>query len=398
MRIEIPGEALYIIDMLEDGGYEAYVVGGCVRDSLRGIIPKDWDICTNALPGQTAELFRQCRLIETGLAHGTLTLMLSGMPFEVTTYRIDGKYSDYRRPDEVGFTSDLKEDLARRDFTINAMAYSPKHGLVDFFGGPMDLKEGVIKCVGDPDRRFHEDALRIMRALRFASVLGFSIEGDTSNAMLKNKALLKNIAVERIAGELNKLIAGINVRTVLADHLPVIVELIPELAQVCILESIESAPADAALRLAMLFSGIPQISADMAKEILMRLKYDNKTVETVTVLVSCFDAEIKPCAEDIKRWLNKIGEGRLRQLLEIRAAGHDELKSLIDEVIDQNQCYSLKDLAVNGSDLIKIGMSEGERVGAALNKLLNMVIDGEAENDKISLLEAAKRVIINSEK
>jgi len=218
--MKIPEEVQYIINTLENNGCEAYAVGGCVRDSLLGKEPKDWDICTPALPEHTMKFFAGHKIIETGLRHGTITLRINHNSFEVTTYRIDGVYSDNRHPDKVEFANDLKEDLSRRDFTINAMAYNPKTGIVDFFGGAKDLEYGIIKCVGDANKRFQEDALRIMRALRLASVLGFSISSDTSKAILENKSLLKNIAVERIAAELNKLIVGNNVRNILLSISP----------------------------------------------------------------------------------------------------------------------------------------------------------------------------------
>ena len=211
-NITIPGEVQYIINTFAASSSEAYIVGGCVRDSVLGKNPTDWDICTPALPERTMELFKDHHIIKTGLRHGTITLILNHKPFEITTYRIDGAYTDNRRPDNVEFVSSLKEDLSRRDFTINAMAYNPSEGIIDFFGGIEDLKNGIIRCVGDPDRRFEEDALRIMRALRFAAVLGFSVHKKTREAVLRNKARLSNIAAERIAAELNKAIIAEGVK------------------------------------------------------------------------------------------------------------------------------------------------------------------------------------------
>ena len=398
MNIKVPDEALYIINTLESNGYEAFAVGGCVRDSLLGTEPKDWDICTPALPGQTAEMFRQFRVVETGLKHGTLTLVISGRPFEVTTYRADGVYSDGRRPDDVEFVKTIKEDLSRRDFTINAIAFSPKRGTADFFGGLNDLRDGVIKCVGDPGERFREDALRIMRALRFASALGFSIDGDTSRAMHDCRGLLKNISAERIAAEMNGLVAGKNAGAVMTEHLQVLAEVIPELAAARILKGFDDAPVDTALRLAVLFLYIPQISADTARGILSRLKYDNGTIEAVTQLILYSGTDIRPQAGDVKRLLGDIGEKRLRQLIELKRAGLAGAVTLTDEIIGQKQCFSLKDMAVGGRDLIGIGIPEGAELGAVLNRLLGMVIDGQVENDGASLLEAAKHVIINGEK
>jgi len=442
MIIKIPNEVQYIIETLQKSGYEAYIVGGCVRDRILGKEPKDWDICTPSLPEQTMKCFAEHHIIETGLQHGTVTLMLNHIPFEITTYRIDGQYSDNRRPDKVEFVSSLKADLSRRDFTINAMAYNPNEGIVDYFGGMDDLNTGIIRCVGDAGQRFREDALRIMRALRFASVLSFSIEEDTSKAMLENKILLKNIAVERIASEINRMITGNGVSNILLKHLPVITEVIPEIAPMNGFEqnnsyhchdvlhhslfSIDHAPKNIVLRLAMLFHDIakpqcytesngighfyghPQVSSDMAKTILLRLKYDNDTIKDVTELVFYHDANIQPDIKHVKRWLNKIGEEKLRQLIEVKKADAmaqsvyyqkeklgtlDKISDLLNEIIEQQQCFSLKDLAVNGKDLLAVGFEEGVEIGAALNRLIEMVIDEQVENDKHELLRIAEKLL-----
>jgi len=421
MIIKIPNEVQYIIETLQKSGYEAYIVGGCVRDSILGKEPKDWDICTPSLPEQTMKCFAEYHIIETGLQHGTVTLMLNHIPFEITTYRIDGQYSDNRRPDKVEFVSSLKADLSRRDFTINAMAYNPNEGIVDFFGGMDDLNTGIIRCVGDAGQRFREDALRIMRALRFASVLSFSIEEDTSKAMLDNKNLFKNIAVERIANEINRMITGNGVSNILLKYLPVITEIIPEIAPMNGFEqnnsyhchdvlhhslfSIDHAPKNIVIRLAMLFH--PQVSSDMAKAILLRLKYDNDTIKDVTELVFYHDANIQPDIKHVKRWLNKIGEEKLRQLIEVKKADAmaqsvyyqkeklgtlDKISDVLNEIIEQRQCFSLKDLAVNGKDLLAVGFEEGVEIGAALNRLIEMVIDEQVENDKHELLRIAEKL------
>ena len=441
MNIKIPEEVQYILNTLEKNGYEAYAVGGCVRDSLLGKEPKDWDICTPALPGQIMKYFAGHTIIETGVRHGTITLRLNHQSFEITTYRIDGIYTDNRHPDKVEFANDLKEDLSRRDFTINAMAYNPKSGVVDFFGSSEDLNYGIIKCVGDAGKRFKEDALRIMRALRLASVLGFSISNDTSKAMFDNAKLLNNIAVERITTELNKLIVGNSARSALLKYIIIITEIIPEIAPTIgfeqnnpyhchdvlnhILFSVENALPDVPIRLAMLFHDIAkpecyteedgvghsyghqQASSDTAKKILLRLKYDNETIETVTQLILYHSADIQPQRKHIRRWLNKIGEKRLRQLIEVKRADAmaqaphvrrikiDELTDILiltDEIVKQQQCFSLKDLAINGSDLMVLGMARGVGIGAVLNQLVNMVIDEQIENDKIILLETAKKL------
>jgi tRNA nucleotidyltransferase (CCA-adding enzyme) len=321
------------------------------------------------------------------------------------------------------------------------MAYSPSRGLVDFFGGISDINSQTLRCVGDPDKRFREDALRIIRALRFASVLGFSIENETSTAIFRNGKLLGNIAAQRIASELNKMIAGVHAKEVLLSYTPIIKELIPEVAGIIgfeqvtphhhpdvwghTVESVVSVPADIALRLTMLlhdiakpncytemdsvghFHGHPQTGSDMAKKILSRLKYDNNTIETVTQLVLYHDADIQPERKHIKRWLNRIGEERLRQLLVIKRAdvlaraekyhkekiaALDEVELVLNEVMKQQQCFSLKDMAVTGRDLMAVGVPEGIMVGSILNQLLELVIDEEAENEKAHLIKIASEL------
>jgi tRNA nucleotidyltransferase (CCA-adding enzyme) len=438
---DAPAEVQYIISTLENNGHEAYAVGGCVRDSLLGNEPKDWDVCTSAQPALTMKCFESCHIIETGLKHGTITLMLNHKPFEITTYRVDGAYADNRRPDSVEFTGDLRKDLSRRDFTVNARAYNPGTGIVDFFNGAADLQRKIIRCVGDADKRFQEDALRIMRALRFASALNFSIEENTAAAIYGNKKLLRNIAAERIANELNRLIIGRNAGNILLDFSSVIYEIIPELKKTAgfqqnnpyhhldvwnhTVTSVLNAPADVALRLTMLFHDIakpgcytetdgtghfyghPQISADMAEEILLRLKYDNNTIKTVTQLILYHDTDIKPEKKDIKRWLRRIGEERFRQLIEVKRADAKaqsekynveklaalcEMQLVLNRVIEDSECFSLKDLAVNGNDLVAAGIPEGVAVGGILNQLMNKVIDEAAENNRAKLLDTAEEL------
>ena len=433
--IKIPADVLSILDRLESGGYEAYVVGGCVRDSLRGETPKDWDICTSALPEDTLKTFSGYSVIETGIKHGTVTLLLNHTPYEITTFRSDGEYSDNRRPDTVSFMTDLRGDLSRRDFTINAMGYNPKTGLADFFGGAEDIEHGIIRCVGEPDKRFREDALRILRALRFASTFGMSIERNTSRAMHDNRKLLRNISAERVAAELNKMIMGKGLRGVFTEHTPIVLEIIPELAPTVGFEQnnphhcydvfthtvvgIEMAPDDLYVRLAMLFHDIakpgchshkdgvshfyghPQAGADLAGKVLSRLKYDNNTIRIVKKLVLYHDSEILPIGKIIKRWLSKIGESALRQLLEVKRADAlaqsevyrqeilDSLSGaslLIDEIIEQQQCFSLKDLAIGGMDLIEAGIPRGPQIGKTLNMLLDLVVDEQIENSRETLL------------
>ena len=397
MNINIPGGVQHIISTLENSGYEAYAVGGCVRDSLLGKQPEDWDICTSALPEQTIACFAGHQLIETGLQHGTVTLMLDGKPYEITTYRAEGKYKDSRRPESVKFVSVLKRDLARRDFTINAMAYNANSGLVDYYGGAEDLSNGVIKCVGNAGKRLREDALRIMRALRFAAAFDFLIEAETWQAMDANKKLLHNIAAERVAAELNKLIVSGGASNALSRYGVILLELIPELAGAAGTLGIGAAPEELTVRLALLFTGAGA-SEDTARAVLTRLKYDSGTVNTVAELALWHDADIQACAKSVKRWLNKIGEARFRQLIELkkavqgRADGLNEILALTDEIIEQGQAFSLKHLAVTGRDLRDAGIPEGKQIGEILGRLMDMVIDGQAANDKAALLEIVRDI------
>ena len=428
---EIPAGAKAIVDMLCRHGYETYVVGGCVRDSLLGLRPKDWDICTAALPEQVERLLAGYRIVETGIKHGTVTVLAGGAPYEVTTFRVDGTYSDSRRPDSVRFVSDLREDLARRDFTVNAMAYSPDAGLIDPFGGRDDLRRGLIRCVGDAGERFAEDALRVMRALRFASVYGFSIEDATARAVHENARRLKCIAVERIGAELCKLLAGKGVGPILLDYSDIMTVIIPELAP-CIAfrengcsqtvyEHMSRAVAacegqDEAVLLALFLHDIAvpvcgpgQDHAlrgrDMAEGILRRLRLDGKTCREVPELIACHDVDIPASKSTVKRWLSRLGPEGLDRLLAVRladlAAGTDEtrrqrtdqcrrLADMKREILAAKECFSLDDLAVRGGDLIALGIPEGKRVGDTLRALLDMVIDGKAENERGALLRLAE--------
>jgi len=431
VKLLLPDEVEHIFSVFSQHRQEAYVVGGCVRDSLLGIAPEDWDICTSAPPELTMLYFSNSRKIETGLKHGTITLRINRKSFEVTTFRAGYAYA-----------GELEADLSRRDFTINAMAYNPQRALIDPFGGVRDLRAKVIRCSGEAKARFQEDALRILRAMRFASSLNFSIEKHTSSAMFENRHLLQHIAPERIAVELNKLLTGQAAATVLRAHTPILCEIIPEIREVIgfaqnnphhqldvwehTLLSIDRAPSDATLRLTMLLHDIakpqcyteqggigrfhrhPQASHDMAKAILRRLRYDHKTVDYVSELILYHDAEIPPQRRSVLRWLNKLGEDGLRRLLEVKQADNlaqsvifqqekqnslEAIVALLDEIIREKACFSLKDLAVNGRDLMDLGIAEGKSVGVVLNNLLEMVINEEAENEKDDLLAHAERLI-----
>ena len=436
--IGIPSGADEIITALRSSGYDAYVVGGCVRDSLLGKEPHDWDICTSATPDEMREVFSARRVYDTGVKHGTLTIRADdGVAYEVTTFRTDGEYSDNRHPDTVTYVRSLREDMARRDFTVNAMAYSKENGLVDYYGGKDDLNVGLIRCVGDYDARFQEDALRVLRALRFASVYGFAIEEQTAAAIHRNAHLLKNISSERIREELCKLLVGKGVLNVLLGYSDVMATIIPELApcigfeqnnsyhQYNVYDHIAHAVAsyegsDTAINVALLLHDIakPQCyyenetgghfgghgvkSAEVAKDVTARLKFDNKTRDAIVELVLYHDSAIAATQKAVRRWLNKIGEERFRQLLEVqtadtmahveavhasRLAQRDAVESVLSQVLAENQCFTMKDLAINGHDIMtELGLQEGRQVGDVLKYLLDKVIAGEVPNERDELL------------
>ncbi|MEY8317330.1 HD domain-containing protein [Oscillospiraceae bacterium 50-58] len=437
MKFEIPSGAAYILQSLHDAGYESWLVGGCVRDLLRGIEPHDWDICTSARPEEVERCFAGHRIIETGLKHGTVAVLEDGTPYEITTYRTEGPYYDGRRPDYVAFVSSLESDLARRDFTMNAIALGLDGSLRDPFGGMEDIKAGLIRCVGEPAHRFQEDGLRIMRALRFAAVLGCEIEERTSQAIHENRIMLGHVAAERINVELCKLLVGENAGDILRQYPDVLCQFWPQLEPLVTLEqhspwhcwggwehtihAVEAAPADEILRLTMLlhdigkpsckstdekgvdhFYGHPSAGAKLAGQMLRALKFDNKTRERVGVLVEHHDVQI-PCQDrSIRKWMGRLGAETFFQLLEVKHAdgmGQDcelvkdrlieleEMKARAEEIVAQRQCFSLKDLAVNGKDVIAAGVVPGPEVGKVLNELLERVMNGDAANQRQELLK-----------
>ncbi len=438
----LPRGAAFIIEQLEIAGFEAWAVGGCVRDSLLGLLPHDWDICTNARPEQTLAVFAARRVIETGIKHGTVTVMYEGEPYEVTTYRTEGAYTDSRRPDTVDFVSHVQDDLSRRDFTVNAMAYHPKRGLFDAFGGEEDLKNKIIRCVGDANMRFQEDALRILRAMRFAATYGFAIEEQTAQALLACKERLRLIAPERVREELLRLLSGIGAAEILRAFAQVAFVFLPELAPMRGLDqrnpyhyldvwehtlaAIAAAPRDPVLRLTMLlhdagkpacyfvdekgvghFYGHPEVSLKIAKAVLERLRFDNQTRRAVEELVLFHDATIPARQKNVLKWLNRIGEERLRQLLPVKradaAAQHpdkrqaklddiDRLEACLNTVLESGLPYRLKDLAVTGNDLAAMGVAPGKQLGELLQALLKRVMEGRLENEKSVLLEEASRI------
>lgn len=430
-----------VLATLNAAGYEAYWVGGCVRDLLRGVEPQDYDICTSALPRETEGCFAGAKVLETGLKHGTVTICLDHRHFEVTTYRTDGPYSDGRRPDSVYFVPDLTQDLARRDFTMNAMAMDIQGRLQDPFGGHADLRRGLIRCVGEPDRRFQEDGLRLMRALRFAACLDFAIEPETGSAIRRNLAMLDHVAAERIHTELCKLLLGPGAVRVLRAYPEVFCRFWPQLGPLVELEqnnpwhcyggwehtlhALEGAPEDLVVRLAVLlhdvgkpgckttdetgvdhFYGHAAAGAELAEEMLRGLKFDNGTREQVVALVAHHDAPIHPTGKSIRRWLGRLGEEQFFRLLEVKRCdtmGHElakmqprlaeleELKQTAREVIAQGQCFSLRDLAVNGRDVLAAGVPAGPEVGRVLQTLLDRVVAGELPNDRSALLTQLSR-------
>lgn len=443
MNFEIPDGARHILQTLNSAGHEAYLVGGCVRDLLRGVEPHDWDICTSALPEETERCFADRRVIETGLKHGTVTVLEEGESYEITTYRTEGPYSDSRRPDYVRFVPNLEQDLARRDFTMNAIAMDLQGNLRDPYGGASDIKAGLIRCVGEPDRRFQEDGLRVMRALRFAAVFGYEIEERTARAVHENRAMLDRVAAERINAELCKLLVGQNAGEVLRQYPDVFCQFWPELGPLVTLEqnnpwhcwggwehtiqALEAAPVDVTLRLAMLlhdigkpackstdekgidhFCGHPTVSARLADEMLRTLKFDNKTRERVVLLVERHDAQLPPRSQVIRRWLNRLGPEAFFQLLEVKRADHmgqapekvkdrltelDEIKAKAEQILAERQCLTLKDLAVNGRDVIAAGVTPGPEVGRVLEGLLEQVLSGKTPNSQSILLELIFRLI-----
>ena len=438
MIFEIPQKVEIIINTLEDAGFEAYAVGGCVRDALLGRKPNDWDITTSAKPEQVKALFR--RTVDTGIAHGTVTVLLDKDGFEVTTYRVDGEYEDGRHPKEVSFTASLEEDLKRRDFTINAMAYNSRKGLVDLFEGQKDLENKVIRCVGDPLERFTEDALRIMRAVRFSAQLGFSLEKETRKTLLVLAPNLKHVSAERIQVELVKLLVSPHPDYLrIAYEAGVTKEFLPEFDRCMetpqntphhcytvgehILHSLLYVRADKVLRLTMLLHDIakPVVrktdengrdhfkthaleGEKMAKTILRRLKFDNDTIAKVTRLVRWHDLRPTPAPADVRKAVNVIGEDLFPMWMEVQWAdnmaksdyrGEEKIarqtgvRKTWEEIVKKGECVSMKGLAVTGSDLIAAGMKPGKEMGNVLHRLLDAVLENPELNEKEKLLSMA---------
>lgn len=445
MRLKLPAKVIYIINQLQFHGYEAYAVGGCVRDSILAKEPDDWDITTSAQPHQVKRIFR--RTVDTGIEHGTVTVLLDKDTFEVTTYRIDGKYEDGRHPKEVTFTASLEEDLKRRDFTINAMAYNDQEGLIDLYGGMQDLQRKVIRCVGKPEERFTEDALRMMRAVRFAAQLGFSIDPDTARAILELSPTLEKISAERIQVETVKLMTSrypsmwftayeLGITKIIMPEFDECMMTLQKTPHHCytvgehILHSVEQVPPDKILRLTMLlhdiakprcrttdekgqdhFKGHGSEGTKMAKEILRRLKFDNDTIDKVTKLIYYHDVRPQPTERQVRRLLNKMGAELFPYYLIVQRAdtlaqsGYmrvekwtriAEVEAVYKGILERQECFTLKDLAISGKDLIDLGIEQGKEIGEILNAALETVLDHPEYNQygflkQFAIIEHEKR-------
>ena len=435
MKINLPDKVNFIIDTLNKHGFEGYAVGGCVRDSMLSRVPQDWDITTSAKPEQVKELFRHT--IDTGIQHGTVTVMIDHEGFEVTTYRIDGEYEDARHPKEVQFTSNLLEDLKRRDFTINAMAYNEKDGLVDAFDGLGDLERGIVRCVGNPMERFSEDALRMLRAVRFAGQLGFTIDEQTKEAIKELAPTIAKVSAERIQIEMIKLMTAKypeEIRTayetgltkVFLPEFDTMMETMQNNPHHCYsvgehtIEALRQAPRDKVIRFTMLlhdvakpickttdekgidhFYGHPEKSAELARNILRRLKFDNETTKRVCALVSCHDHMPKLQEKNVRKAIHKLGIEQYPALFAVKRADMmaqseykrseklsdvAEYERLYHKIIEEGQCLSIRELAVSGADLIAMGMEPGKKIGETLNYLLQEVLEHPEWNTKEKLL------------
>ena len=445
MKINIPQKAEHIISLLEAAGYKAYIVGGCVRDALLGIEPHDWDICTNALPQQTKAALEAAGVhtFDTGIKHGTVSALVEDELFEVTTFRSEGKYSDGRHPDNVEFIDSIEGDLCRRDFTVNAMAYNSQAGLVDICGGQADLQNNLLRCVGNAHERFAEDALRILRALRFAAIYGFEIDEECKCAIHEDKELLDNIARERIRDELLRLICGDNAQDILLEYSDVFGQIIPQLKPMfgfdqhnkyhkydvwehCVRALGYSVP-DQYIRFTLLvhdigkphvffmddegcghFYGHPQAGEPIAREVCKSLKMPNAITDEICELVLHHDRVISLSARAMRRLILKLGVFRMHQLMEVRACdalAHSDLKlkenlihhnkvcELFEQTLASMNAFSLRDLNVSGKDIIALGIDAGPEVGKILKKLLAAVTDEKVPNEHCALLSYAKKLI-----
>jgi len=439
MNILIPDYISKVINMLESAGYEAFVVGGCVRDSIIGRTPYDWDVTTSAVPDEMKAVFADMRVIETGIEHGTLTVISDGQNVEITTYRIDGEYLDSRRPENVTFTRSIKEDLARRDFTVNAMAYSESRGLIDFFGGQEDLEKKIIRAVGDPNVRFDEDALRILRALRFAAVLGFEIDADTDSALRKLCYKLEFISAERKYAELTKLICGEYCEDIMKTHNDVLSKIIPELEPALgfnqqhpyqhlnlwehLCKTVAVSENDISLRYAALLHDIAKplcknvqsgvafyekheiLATVIADSIMTNLKAPSKIIFEVQMLVKFHEYNVLPYPSKLKRMLKEMGEEIAVKVIKLkradllaqkpdyihRAEMLDYAEDELNRILESGECYNRSMLKINGDDAAELGF-KGAEIKEALEKILDDVIDEAIPNERPQLLEALKEL------
>ncbi len=437
--LEISNGARLALKLLHKSGYEAYLVGGCVRDMLMGVRAHDFDITTSATPDQMLEVFSGYKIIETGIKHGTVTFVYEREPIEITTYRIEGEYKDNRHPEAVEFTTTLDCDLSRRDFTINALVYNEREGVKDLFGGLADIKNRVIRAIGVAENRFREDALRILRAMRFASTLGFEIEKETLAAMIKCAPLLHNISGERISTEINKMLVGKNVGGVLRSCHEILAEILPAVKEMHgflqhskyhiydvwehTVRTVENIEPIAHLRLTMLLhdSGKPKtftmdengaghfyghgaVSCEIAREFLSKYKYDNFTKERTLELIKIHDTPIELDKIFIKKRINRLGKDTFFDLLKVKRADNlaqspwhrwtdklDKMEALANEIVNDD-CFTLAALKISGNDLILLGFM-GREIGQALNLLLNEVIEEKIENEKDALIKRAKEIL-----
>lgn len=405
MKINLPSAVCFLLGRLHEKGFEAYVVGGCVRDSIMGIVPHDWDICTSATPDQMIEVFSDCKVIPTGLQHGTISVVIDNVPYEITTYRIDGEYEDNRHPKNVEFVSDLKLDLMRRDFTINAMAYNEQDGLIDLFGGVDDINKHEIKCVGNPDDRFQEDALRILRAIRFAIRYNFKIELNTKISLHRYRWLLKNISAERISSELTKMLSKTKIMhqdIELLEALSYCLDAVDERIFFLFYDNLFYTVPDLPLRLAIICDN-PEI-----KDILEKLRFPNEVIEQA-VEIRKFGIKV---AEDVEQFssydnistfyyprklLSQMRKARAWLAVEFAKSqltnqpdkidALKELSSKLHLCFLNKDTYMLSALAVDGNDLVRLGY-KGRDIGIILNKMLDLVMRDEVENDREKLIEA----------
>jgi tRNA nucleotidyltransferase (CCA-adding enzyme) len=394
MKIQLPENVSNIIQKLIEYGYEAYAVGGCVRDSIISRVPGDWDITTSATPMEVKKIFR--RTIDTGIEHGTVTVMFGKEGYEVTTYRIDGEYEDGRHPESVEFTTSLREDLRRRDFTINAMAYNDETGLVDMFDGIGDIERKIIRCVGNPEERFSEDALRMLRAVRFSAQLGYVIEDGTAAAIRKLAGTIAKISKERIHTELNKILLSDNPDYVVkAKELgitDVVLQIMDKIQNVDVATShMERLPKDISMRYGALFC---QAGEDATRKMLKELKLDNNTIDTASKLVALHGLELAEDEVTVRRQASGIGESMYGLLLAFEQAYYEvsgdkrqeeltkSVRCIYDRILERKDPLTIKDLAVTGGDLIKAGMNPGKEMGETLKRMLEDVIEHPEHNEK----------------